>query len=399
MGVNWEVDKDGNPTGGDGVLDTLTVDSITINDTPALASDAARKDYVDALITGVDWQPSVKSRFDPTAALPVGPVDGDRYISTTTNILLGWTQDYIYEYNAAGLSWTETIPNAGFAAYVEDELTQYVYSGVTWVTLSSTTDHNLLSTLQGGAASEYYHFNNASYTWLQGHTTNNGNDHSFIDQDVKVLATPEFAGLTLTGFSGVVYAAAGILAAGDIDNVADSATYGKVKVSSLTTGEVAKVTDAAGDDMTVSLGTTDRILTLGADVALDQDVKILSNVTFASTSGDITADAITFGESLVVNTTDVNVAAYTVLSTDYFLHVRRTSTGICNCTLPSIASVGDGFVLKIKDSGYNCGTSNITLTRDGADKIENFDGNHTMNIDGECLELVANTTTSNWEIA
>lgn len=112
-----------------------------------------------AALLELDWQNSVLSRFDPTAATPVGPSTGDRYISTAT--ANGWTDEYIYEWS--GTAWTETIPNEGYAAWVEDENKVYVFDGATWVAIGSTTDHNILANLQGGTASEYYHLTQVIY--------------------------------------------------------------------------------------------------------------------------------------------------------------------------------------------------------------------------------------------
>jgi len=100
-----------------------------------------------------------------------------------------------------------------------------------------------------------------------------------------------------------------------------------------------------------------------------------------------------------LTTTDVNVAGpYTILPTDYLLHVRRTATAPISLNLPSIAVVGDGFVVGAKDSGYNASTNNITWVRNGTDTIENVAGNYAQNVTGSTIWLVANATTNNWEI-
>jgi hypothetical protein len=105
----------------------------------------------------------------------------------------------------------------------------------------------------------------------------------------------------------------------------------------------------------------------------------------------------TFG-SQIVKVTDVNATPYTVLQTDYYLQCRRTGTGVLTVNLPAISTVGDGFVLIIKDSGYNANAFNITVVRNGADTINNVGGNYTINVDGTALVLIANDTTDDWEI-
>ena len=115
-----------------------------------------------AALLELDWQNSVLDRFDPTAALPVGPSTGDRYISTAT--ANGWTDTYLYEWS--GSAWTEYIPSEGWAAWVEDENKVYVFNGASWVAIGSATDHNILANLQGGTAGEYYHLTQAIHDAL-----------------------------------------------------------------------------------------------------------------------------------------------------------------------------------------------------------------------------------------
>jgi len=70
-----------------------------------------------------------------------------------------------------------------------------------------------------------------------------------------------------------------------LDNILDGATYGRVKLTSLTGNEVVKLTDASGDDLTVALGGANRIITLSGNPTLgdwfDQSLKQASSPTFA----------------------------------------------------------------------------------------------------------------------
>lgn len=108
------------------------------------------------------------------------------------------------------------------------------------------------------------------------------------------------------------------------------------------------------------------------------------------------------GAGQTVAGTDVNAAGpYDVLATDYLLQVRRTTTSTISLNLPALTggTVLNGRVVVVKDSGYNCTTNNITIARGNvADKIDNLSADVTMNMNGQCVQLVANTTTNNWEI-
>jgi hypothetical protein len=105
------------------------------------------------------------------------------------------------------------------------------------------------------------------------------------------------------------------------------------------------------------------------------------------------------GGGVLAKTTDINAAGpYVVLPTDYMLAVRYTTTGAIAINLPSIAAAGDGRILVSIDSGYNAIVNNITLARDGTDKINNVAGNYTQSINGSCIWLRANGISSNWEI-
>lgn len=105
-----------------------------------------------------------------------------------------------------------------------------------------------------------------------------------LNQDVSSVSSVTFSGLTLTGFSGILSAAAGVVSAGaaTLDQVLDGATYGRVRQSSLTANEVVKLTDGAGDDFTVLLNGADRSLSLTMDVQLDQNLRTVDDVAFAT---------------------------------------------------------------------------------------------------------------------
>ena len=102
--------------------------------------------------------------------------------------------------------------------------------------------------------------------------------------------------------------------------------------------------------------------------------------------------------SQIVNVTAVASGTHTVLQTDYYLQCTYTATGVITITMPSIATVGDGFLLVVKDSGYNANNNNITVARNGSDTINNVGGNYTINTAGTSISFIANDTTDDWEI-
>ena len=145
---------------------SVIADQITLNNPPSDVFDAVRKDYVDGLIQGVNWLESVLDFIDFTTSEPGSPSIGDRYINTVTGTSSGTAQsvtiDYIYEWN--GLDWSETAPEEGYAAWVEDEDVVYLYNGTSWVKFGSTVTHNNTSGLQGGTTNQFYHLTSAQHT-------------------------------------------------------------------------------------------------------------------------------------------------------------------------------------------------------------------------------------------
>ena len=165
--------------------------------TPTAGADAATKDYVDSLLQGLDWQESVKDRYDPTGGLPGGPSTGDRYIATAT--ANGWTNNNIYEYN--GASWDESPVDEGFATWVEDEDRLYVYNGTNWVTFGTTTDHGSLLGL-GDDDHTQYHTDGRAATWLAANhetTYNHGNYNTAYGWGDHAGLYLPIGGGTLTG--------------------------------------------------------------------------------------------------------------------------------------------------------------------------------------------------------
>ena len=131
-----------------------------------------------------DAQESVLDRFDPTAALPANPSDGDRYIATAT--AKGWTDKYIYTWLNGSGEWSEVIPNEGAALWVEDENLTYVFNGTAWQTMESLISAVLVPIAD---ADGYYTTDNVEAALKQifekadvnsTHVAGDGSDHADV---------------------------------------------------------------------------------------------------------------------------------------------------------------------------------------------------------------------------
>jgi len=104
---------------------------------------------------------------------PASPNVGDRYIIPSgANGNWAGQDNNIAEWNS--WCWEFTNHQKGFVLYVNDENKIYACDGIIWAELSSgVTDHSLLSNIQGGAPSEYYHLSNSEYLSMTGNKSNN----------------------------------------------------------------------------------------------------------------------------------------------------------------------------------------------------------------------------------
>lgn len=119
------------------------------------ADDIPNKAYVDTLVKGISWQDEVVEFLDLDSAPPAAPANGDRYIQTVDAGL--FTHDRIYEYQDG--SWLETIPNEGYAVYVDQGAVfanqSCVYNGTDWVNLGTSIAHASLLGLTNDDHTQY----------------------------------------------------------------------------------------------------------------------------------------------------------------------------------------------------------------------------------------------------
>lgn len=148
-------------------------------------------------LNNMDWQDSVLSEIEFTAAEPSAPTVGDRYINTATGDSSGTTQavtaNYIYQWN--GTSWTETVLTEGAWFTVEDTNDIKYYTGSALTTIGTAallneaqaffaatnmTGAQANTLIGGGSAIGLHHHNNM--------TTVTAATYSIAADDVSILA-------------------------------------------------------------------------------------------------------------------------------------------------------------------------------------------------------------------
>jgi hypothetical protein len=101
-----------------------------------------------------------------------------------------------------------------------------------------------------------------------------------------------------------------------------------------------------------------------------------------------------------VSITTVSTTPYSVLNTDVHLSVD-SSLSVIVINLPAITSINHGQRFTIKDGYSSAGTNNIQITPNGTDQIDNGGAGVSFDLvaDDEVIDVIANNTTKNWEIA
>jgi hypothetical protein len=140
---------------------TVSASVVDIQSTPVLPTNAATVDYVNTAVAGVvggfAWQLPVIN-FEPDPAL-LAPADGDRYIALAT--IGPWTRDSIYEWDAVGAAWVQTLPvdGMGITSLQGDPVTpltgptSYVYTaGAGWLPIGFNGMHDSLVGKKGTTA-------------------------------------------------------------------------------------------------------------------------------------------------------------------------------------------------------------------------------------------------------
>lgn len=114
-----------------------TFEQIIVTNDPVNDNHVVTREYVDSLAQGMVWQNPVISFTDPTSGTPAAPSDGDRYIATQSASAVGWTEDYIYEWDVSIEEWIEIEPIQGYSLLNENDDRHYHYNGTEWIKFSA----------------------------------------------------------------------------------------------------------------------------------------------------------------------------------------------------------------------------------------------------------------------
>jgi hypothetical protein len=151
-------------------------------------------------------------------------------------------------------------------------------------------------------------------------------------------------------------------------------------------GIASKITGSTLDTISVPI---DSLTSLSVDTLTARQIL---NIGDTATNNYITIEneiiksdtAITIDSNLVVrgahfdNVTSVGTPTYTLLPTDYILHVKYSLTGTCTITIPDAQNVR-GRTIIVKDAEGNAAANNITITSGG----DTFDGEASIIINGD----------------
>ena len=115
-----------------------------------------------------------------------------------------------------------------------------------------------------------------------------------------------------------------------------------------------------------------------------------------ATTGRLKVSATVTPSSLTTRT-EINVASYNTLTTDVYLGVIRPATGTCAIVLKTntLGSATAPRRYLIKDESGNAGTNNITISTEGAEKIDGLD-TFVMSSDYSSYEITSDGV--NWYV-
>jgi hypothetical protein len=170
--------------------------------------------------------------------------------------------------------------------------------------------------------------------------------------------------------------------------------YTKVFDAAVTSVSISQATHATvAHPFTIQAGNTttgtgsNLILQSGSGSVSDGDV-VIKNA--ATTTATFKPAGLTLGAGLTVHTATATASPYTIdgyAAKDYTIFVDTTTAMTINLPAPT-----NGRVVIIKDSTFNAATNNITIVRNGSEKIEGVAASRILSSNGMSITLTSNGT-------
>jgi hypothetical protein len=380
--------------------------------------------------------------------------------SAITNSSSNWDTAFTHvsqdgsSHSAVGLNTTHRSSNGSDHSYLDQSVVQTSTPTFGGLTIGSGSGIATLSTGVVGTITDSSSNWDAAYT----HVSNNGSDHSYLDQSVAQAATPTFAGAVIGTLSGLIKGTSGTLSAvtdnssnwdtaythagssgsdhsdvvtatshitangtshtyinQDVQTTASpsfaGATIGSGSgLALLTSGVVSAVTDSRTNwDSAYTHVSSD-----GSDHGyVNQDVQTTASPAFAniSTGGNIT---FTGGGSVVTDSAgDLTLAPNStgVTNVKNIAWTVTTKTGAATLTQAEagviLVSAGVGYTLTLPAASGNTGLTYTVIKTDDNANIITLDGNGAETINGAATYTALNAQYdyvtivcdgSNWEV-
>ena len=291
----------------------------------------------------------------------VGSVEGGSFVQTA---VAGGNIVGILGGNAAGTSYC--VMAGGYPGFETS-------NGAIWILPQGTArgagnlaiSADSTSTSFGGPSTLYFGVGGTNYMTMNSTKFQFGTNYASLAQyifDFDTTAVMHFA-VNATVSATIKY---------------DPATSGGGRVLSIIGQDSTAGSGAAGGNIVIQSGAK-------AVGSVDGDI-IIKNA--ATTTATFKPAGLTLGAGLTVHTATASASPYTIdgyAVADYMLFVDTTTAMTINLPTPTA-----GRILIIKDSTFNAATNNITIVRNGSEKIEGVAASRVLSSNGMSITLTSN---------